>query len=113
MCFFSDAAGGDGRDKDDAAGLKEFAFQFVFYNSHINISVNISVCDNQVVPGNNSRRLVDFHLSLMPQHVLPVMGHSAVFRIKNLCIPDAYSCKLQSKSIRANVQNRVLAEREV
>ena len=66
MCFFSDAAGGDGRDKDDAAGgdgrdkddaagLKEFAFQFVFYNSHINISVNISVCDNQVVPGNNSR----------------------------------------------------------
>ena len=55
MCFFGDAAGGDGRDKDDAAGLKEFAFQFVFYNSHINISVNISVCDNQVVPGNNSR----------------------------------------------------------
>ena len=56
MCFFGDAAGGDGRDKGDSAGeLKEFASQFVFYNSHINISVNISVCDNQVVPGNNSR----------------------------------------------------------
>ena len=100
MCFFGDAAGGDGRDKGDSAGeLKEFASQFAFYSSHINISVNISICDNQVVPWHNSGCLVDFHLSLMPQHVLSVMGHSAVFHIKDFCISHANGRKVQGEGI--------------
>ena len=85
--------------KKSGAVLKEFASQFVFYDSHIYIAFGISVGNDQIVPGDDTGGLVDFHLSLMSKHVLSVMGHTAVFHIKDFCISHANGRKVQGEGI--------------